>query len=144
MPKNRIKVASYHKRFYDTIKVIENKLFFNQPTFNNGVPVFFRTICIIMWVIWFLFVQVNDTDLHSKLKNEYRKREQELMIEQLRSDPKTVPKPSKDEMMRMPYETSQWPKNSPKAIKRWDDEDALWKATSVSRRIKQKNSKACG
>ena len=42
--------------------------------------------------------------MHSKLKNEYRKREQELMIEQLRSDPKTVPKPSRDEMMRMPYE----------------------------------------
>ena len=42
--------------------------------------------------------------MHSKLRNEYRKREQELMIEQLRSDPKTVPKPSRDEMMRMLYE----------------------------------------
>ena len=57
------------------MKVIENKLFFNQPTLIN------QTICIIMWVIWFLFLQVNDTDLHLKLKNEYRKHEQELMIE---------------------------------------------------------------
>ena len=43
--------------------------------------------------------------MHSKLKNEYRKREQELMIEQLRNDPKTIPKPSRDEMMRMLYES---------------------------------------
>ena len=43
--------------------------------------------------------------MHSKLKNEYRKREQELMIEQHRSDPKTIPKPSRDEMMRLLYES---------------------------------------
>ena len=43
--------------------------------------------------------------MHSKLKNEYRKREQELMIEQLRNDPKTIPKPSRDEMMRLLYES---------------------------------------
>ena len=64
---------------------------------------FFRTIC--MWVIWFLFVQVNDTNLHSKLKNEYHKREQEIMIEQLCNDSKTIQKPSRDEMMRMLYES---------------------------------------
>ena len=58
-----------------------------------------------MWVIWFLFVQVNDTNLHSKLKNEYPKGEKELMIEQLHNDPKTIPKPSRDEMMRMLYES---------------------------------------
>ena len=81
------------------MKVIENKLFFNQPTLIN------QTICIIMWVIWFLFVQVDDTNLNLKLKNEYRKREQELMIEQLHNDPKTIPKPSRDEMIRMLYES---------------------------------------
>ena len=97
-------MISYYKRFYDTIKVIENKLFFNQPTFKNRVPFFFRTICAI-WVIWFSFVQVNDTDLQSKLKNEYRKRDQELMIEQLRNDPKIIPKPSRDEITRMLYES---------------------------------------
>ena len=87
-------MESYHKRFCDAIKVIEKKLFFNQPDdlYNNGV-------------IRFLFVQVNDTDLHLKLKNEYRKREQELIIEQLPNDPKTIPKPSRDEMMRMLYES---------------------------------------
>ena len=58
-----------------------------------------------MWVIWFLFVQVNDTDLHSKLKNKYHKREQEIMIEQLRNDSKTIQKPSRDEMIRMLYES---------------------------------------
>ena len=81
------------------MKVLENKLFFNQPTLIN------QTICIIMWVIWFLFVQVDDTNLNLKLKNEYRKREQELMIEQLHNDPKTIPKPSRDEMMKMLYES---------------------------------------
>ena len=43
--------------------------------------------------------------MHSKLKNEYDKREQELMIEQLRNDPKATPKSSRDEMMRMLYES---------------------------------------
>ena len=57
-----------------------------------------------MWVIWFLFVQVNDTNLHPKLKNKYRKREQEPMIEQLHNVPKTIPKPSRDEMLRVLFE----------------------------------------
>ena len=43
--------------------------------------------------------------MHSKLKNEYHKREQEIMIEQLCNDSKTIQKPSRDEMMRMLYES---------------------------------------
>ena len=39
--------------------------------------------------------------MHSKLENEYCKREQE----QVSNDPKTIPKPSRDEMMRMLYES---------------------------------------
>ena len=58
-----------------------------------------------MWVIWFLFVQVNDTNLHPKLKNKYHKREQEPMIEQLHNVPKTIPKPSRDEMLRVLFES---------------------------------------
>ena len=50
-------------------------------------------------------VQVNDTDLHSELKWENRKREEQLMIDQLRKDPKTMPRPSRDEMMKMLYES---------------------------------------
>ena len=57
-------------------------------------------------LILFLFLtQVNDTDLHSKLKKEYRKREQELMMQQLRKDPKTIPRPSRDDMMQMVYDS---------------------------------------
>ena len=40
-----------------------------------------------------------------KLKNEYGKPEQELMIEQLRNGPKTTAKLSGDEMMRMLYKS---------------------------------------
>ena len=58
-----------------------------------------------MWVIWFLFVQVNDTNLYPKLKNKYHKREQESMIEQLRNVPKTIPKPSRDEKLRVLFES---------------------------------------
>ena len=35
--------------------------------------------------------QLNDTDIHNPLKEEYREREQELMIETLRADPKKIP-----------------------------------------------------
>ena len=58
-----------------------------------------------MWVIWFLFAQVNDTNLYPKLKNKYHKREQESMIEQLRNVPKTIPKPSRDEKLRVLFES---------------------------------------
>ena len=46
-------------------------------------------------------VQINDTDMHAPLKSKYRELEAELMIEQLRSNPNKIPKPSKDDMMRM-------------------------------------------
>lgn len=46
-------------------------------------------------------IQINDTDLHSKLKAKYRELEQLLMIDQLKSNPKKIPQPSRDDMMRM-------------------------------------------
>ena len=46
-------------------------------------------------------VQINDTDLHSPLKSKYREKEMALMLEQLREHPGKIPKPSRDEMMRM-------------------------------------------
>ena len=46
-------------------------------------------------------IQINDTDLHFPLKAKYRELEQNLMIEQLRADPKKIPQPSRDDMMRM-------------------------------------------
>ena len=42
--------------------------------------------------------------MHPKLKNKYHKREQEPMIEQLHNVPKTIPKPSRDEMLRVLFE----------------------------------------
>ena len=46
-------------------------------------------------------IQINDTDIHRPLKEKYRAFEQQLMIDQLKPDPKRVPKPSRDDMMRM-------------------------------------------
>ena len=36
-------------------------------------------------------IQINDTDFHSPLKAKYRELEQNLLIEQLRLDPKKIP-----------------------------------------------------
>ena len=44
-------------------------------------------------------IQINDTDIHAPLKREYRKLEQELVINQLQSDPKKIPQPTQDGMM---------------------------------------------
>ena len=46
-------------------------------------------------------IQINDTDLHSLLKAKYRELEQLLMIDQLKANPKKIPQPSRDDMMRM-------------------------------------------
>ena len=46
-------------------------------------------------------IQINDTDLHSPLKAKYRELEQLLMIDQLKANPKKIPQPSRDDMMRM-------------------------------------------
>ena len=52
-------------------------------------------------------IQINDTDIHAPLKRAYRQLEQELMIKQLQSDPKKIPQPSRDDMMRMLVESLQ-------------------------------------
>ena len=46
-------------------------------------------------------IQVNDTHQHHRLKTEYRKRETQLMMEQLRDNPNKIPSPSRDDMMAM-------------------------------------------
>ena len=46
-------------------------------------------------------IQINDTDIHAPLKRKYRELEQELMMKQLRDDPKKIPQPSHDDMMWM-------------------------------------------
>ena len=46
-------------------------------------------------------MQVNDTHLHNPLKKTYREKEMQLMQQKLRSDPKKIPAPSKNEMMSM-------------------------------------------
>ena len=46
-------------------------------------------------------IQINDTDLHSPLKVEYKELEQLLMIDQLKANPKKIPQPSRDDIMRM-------------------------------------------
>ena len=45
--------------------------------------------------------KINDTDLHCPLKVKYRELEQTLMLEQLRADPKKIPQPSREDMLRM-------------------------------------------
>ena len=50
-------------------------------------------------------IQINDTDLHAPLKAKYRELEQSLMIDQLKADPKKIPQPSRDDMMRMLVES---------------------------------------
>ena len=50
-------------------------------------------------------IQVNDTDLHSPLKAKYRELEQSLMMQQLKPNPKKIPQPSRDDMMRILVET---------------------------------------
>ena len=52
-------------------------------------------------------IQINDTDIHTPLKRAYRQLEQELMIKQLQSDPKKIPQPNRDDMMRMLVESLQ-------------------------------------
>ena len=46
-------------------------------------------------------IQINDTDIHRPLKEKYRALEQQLMIDQLKADPKRIPQPSRDDMMQM-------------------------------------------
>ena len=46
-------------------------------------------------------VQINDTHLHHRLKSVYRKKETELMMEQLEARPDRVPSPSRDDVMAM-------------------------------------------
>ena len=46
-------------------------------------------------------IQINDTDIHRPLKEKYRALEQQLMIDQLKADPKRIPQPSRDDMRRM-------------------------------------------
>ena len=46
-------------------------------------------------------------DIHAPSKTEYRKLEQELMINQLQSDPKKIPQPTRDDMVRMLFESIQ-------------------------------------
>ena len=49
-----------------------------------------------------LFFNVfSEKDPHLNAVEDYRKREQELMIKQLRNDPKIIPKPSRDEMIKI-------------------------------------------
>ena len=51
--------------------------------------------------------QTNDTDIYVPLKREYRKIEQELMINQLQYDPKKMPKSTRDDMMQILVESLQ-------------------------------------
>ena len=46
-------------------------------------------------------IQINNTDIHRPLKEEYRAFEQQLMIDQLKADPKRIPQPSRDDIIRM-------------------------------------------
>ena len=46
-------------------------------------------------------MQVNETDLHAPLKAKYWEQEQSLMIDQLRANPRKIPQPTQDDMMRM-------------------------------------------
>ena len=46
-------------------------------------------------------IQINDTDIYRPLKEKYRALEQQLMIDQLKADPKRIPQPSRDDMRRM-------------------------------------------
>ena len=50
-------------------------------------------------------IQINDTDLHCPLKAKYRELEQKLMLDQLRADPKKIPQPNRNEIMRMLVES---------------------------------------
>ena len=45
--------------------------------------------------------QINDTHYHRPLKANYRKLEQKLMIEKLRSNRDKIPSPDRDELMAM-------------------------------------------
>ena len=46
-------------------------------------------------------IQVSDTNLHSPLEAKYRELEKSLMMQQLKADPKKIPQPSRDDMMRI-------------------------------------------
>ena len=51
-------------------------------------------------------IQINDTYLQSPLKAKYRDLRQSLMMQQLKADPKNIPLPSRDDMMRTLAESS--------------------------------------
>ena len=46
-------------------------------------------------------IQINHADLHCQLKQKYMELEQNLMLEQLKLDPKSIPRLSKDNMIRI-------------------------------------------
>ena len=46
-------------------------------------------------------VQGSDTDFHHPVKTYYRTLEMELMLKKLRQNPKSIPSPSRDKMMKM-------------------------------------------
>ena len=50
-------------------------------------------------------IQINDTDLHHPLKAKYRDLEQKYMLDQLRADPKNIPQPNRNDIMRMLVES---------------------------------------
>ena len=46
-------------------------------------------------------IQINDTNCHRDLKKYYREFEIKLMLDQLKDDPKKIPSPSRNDMIRM-------------------------------------------
>ena len=44
-------------------------------------------------------IQINDRDIHQSLKEKYQSLEQQLIIDQLKADPKRIPLPSRDGIM---------------------------------------------
>ena len=46
-------------------------------------------------------IQIIDTDIHRPLKEKYQALEQQLMIDQLKADPKRIPQPSRKDMVQM-------------------------------------------
>ena len=50
-------------------------------------------------------MQINDTDMHLPLKQNYRRHEQELMIKKLREDPTKIPTVGRNEIMNLIIES---------------------------------------
>ena len=46
-------------------------------------------------------MQINDTDIHRPLKQNYRRHEQELMIEKLRDNPAKIPTGGRKDIMNL-------------------------------------------